>query len=94
MNNGFPSKKMRDYELAHTFCFWKPYKHTRKMAKVLYFETIPHFYWKKDKGLSLQIVFSPFCGDFVNSVMRSDVNPDVFVSEVFQLYTRRTSSFQ
>ena len=59
MNNGFPPRKRRDYEPAHAFCFWKPYKHTRKMAKELSFETIPHFYWKHDKGgLSMQIVFS------------------------------------
>ena len=70
MNNAFPSRKMRDCELAHTFCFWKPYKHTRKMAKVLSFETIPHFYWKNDKGVKPANGIQPaFCGDFVNSVL-------------------------
>ena len=44
MNGVFPSRKMRDCELAHTFCFWKPYKHTRKMAKLLSFEPIPQLY--------------------------------------------------
>ena len=59
-NNTFPSKKMRNNcELARSLCFWKPFKHTRKMAKVLSFETIPHFYWKMTRGLSLQMVFSP-----------------------------------
>ena len=66
MNNGFRSKKMRDYELAYTFCFCKPYKHTRKVAKVLSFETIPHFYWKNDKGVKPANGIQPaFCGDFV-----------------------------
>ena len=51
MNSAFPSRKMGDCELAHTFCFWKPYKHTRKMAKVLSFQAFPHFNWKNDKGV-------------------------------------------
>ena len=46
-------------ELAHTFCFWKPYKHTRKMAKVLSFQTIPHLYWKNDKGVKPANGFQP-----------------------------------
>ena len=66
MNNAFPSRKMKDCELAHSFCFWKPYKHTRKMAKVLSFETIPHFYWKNDKGVKPANGIQPaFCGDFI-----------------------------
>ena len=68
MNDAFPSRRMRDCELAHSFCFWKPYKHTRKMAKVLFFETIPHFYWKKDKGVKpahKNGIQPAFCGDFI-----------------------------
>ena len=38
------------------------------MAKVLSFETIPHFYWKNDKGVKpangIQLAF---CGDFIIS---------------------------
>ena len=68
MNNAFPSREMRDCEIAHSFCFWKPYKHTRKMAKVLSFETIPHFYWKNDKGVKPANGIQPaFCGDFIVS---------------------------
>ena len=70
MNNAFASRKMRDYELAHSFCFWKPYKHTRKMAKVLSFETIPHFSWKNDKGVKPASGIQPaFCGDFIISTV-------------------------
>ena len=68
MNSAFPSRKMRDCELARTFCFWKPYKHTRKMAKVLSFQTIPCLYWKNDKGVKPANGFQPaFSGHSVNS---------------------------
>ena len=68
MNNAFLSRKMKDCELAHSFCFWKPYKHTRKMAKVLSFETIPHFHWKNDKGVKPANGIQPaFCEDFIYS---------------------------
>ncbi|CAN0304860.1 unnamed protein product, partial [Ascophyllum nodosum] len=59
MNSAFPSRKMRDCELARTFRFWKPYKHTRKMAKVLSFQTIPYLYWKNDKGVKPANGFQP-----------------------------------
>ena len=68
MNSAFPSRKMRDCELARTFCFWKPYKHTRKMAKVLSFQTIPCLYWKNDKGVKPANGFQPaFSGHSVSS---------------------------
>ena len=36
------------------------------MAKVLSFETIPHFYWKNDKGIKPANGIQPaFCGDFI-----------------------------
>ena len=70
MNSAFPSRKMRDCELAHSFCFWKTYKHTRKMAKVLSFKTIPHFYWKNDKGVQPANGIQPaFCGDFIKGML-------------------------
>ena len=43
MNSAFPSRKMRDCELAHTFCFWKLF---------------PTFAGKMTRGLSLRMVFS------------------------------------
>ena len=43
MNSAFPSKKMRDCELAHTFCFWKLFR---------------TFTGKMTRGLSLRMVFS------------------------------------
>ena len=33
--------------------------HTRKMAKVLSFQTIPHLYWKNDKGVKPANGFQP-----------------------------------
>ena len=72
MNSAFPSRKMRDCELAHTFCFWKPYKHTRKMAQILSFQTIPHLYWKNNKGVTPANSFQPaFSG---HSVIAFDIN--------------------
>ena len=43
MNSAFPSRKMRDCELAHTFCFWKLFR---------------TFTGKMTRGLSLRMVFS------------------------------------
>ena len=43
MNSAFPSRKMRDCELAHTFCFWKLFR---------------IFTGKMTRGLSLRVVFS------------------------------------
>ena len=43
MNSAFPSRKMRDCELAHTFCFWKLFR---------------IFTGKMTRGLSLRMVFS------------------------------------
>ena len=78
MNSGLPSRKMRDCELVHNFCFWKPYKHTRKMAKVLSFETFPQLYWKNDKGVEPANGIQPaFCGDFVIT------NTQAFLSFLF-----------
>ena len=40
----------------------------RKMAKILSFETIPHLYWKNDKGVKPANGIQPtFCGDLVTS---------------------------
>ena len=97
MNNAFPSRKMRDCKLAYSF--WKPYKHTRKMAKVLSFENIPHFYWKNDRGLSLQMVFSPLFVEtlfYVHpALMFGEKHPElcsyllinVFIATVFAIYS-------
>ena len=43
VNSAFPSRKMRDCELAHTFCFWKLFR---------------TFTGKMTRGLSLRMVFS------------------------------------
>ena len=41
--------------------------HTRKMAKVLSFQTIPHLYWKNDKGVKPANCFQPaFSGHSVS----------------------------
>ena len=37
--------------------------HTRKMAKVLSFQTIPHLYWKNDKGVKPANGFQPLFQD-------------------------------
>ena len=43
MNSAFPSRKMKDCELAHTFCFWKLFR---------------TFTGKMTRGLSLRMVSS------------------------------------
>ena len=75
MNSAFPSRKMRDCELAHTFCFLKQYKHTRMMAKELSSETIPQFYGKNDKGFGPAFLIQPaFPGDRVLAFDDPDKN--------------------
>ena len=77
MNSAFPSRKMRDCELAHTFCFWKLFR---------------TFTGKMTKGLSLRMVFSLLFQDTLLQTVRkkSSVGKDRPLSLICPL---RSSSF-
>ena len=58
MNNAFPSRKMRDCELAQTFCFWKPYSTRVRCRKYFPLKLFRTFTGKMTRGLSLRMIFS------------------------------------
>ena len=50
--------------ILYAACTFRPYKFSLKKHTGI--ETIPHFYWKNDKGVEPANGIQPaFCGDFV-----------------------------